>query len=531
MTKSAIQPRVYTSLYAFTLLLGMAFIWVAPHPPLTDLPQHAAQVALLKDIFFGQSQWRMLFDINWFTPYLLSYALATLLALWMPVVMAFQILLSLGYLAFVCMCIKLRLHFKVDSRLDWLFILPFFGFAYQWGFVSFILSAPIALWFILFADRYAQQPSHSAAIKLFFVGFLLLESHGLMFLFAVGIGGLLLITHSKNVRLFIHSLAPYLALGLMFIAIFLINLHLNSTLGLTEYTLNPQHQNVHWWDFIPKFTSELMPRLSQSLLYTFVPNEQGFNSMLHLPALIVLLTSPWLLGLRITQNHLASKLVFITTLGIFVFVPDYILGTAYVYQRFAIFIIPSYAFLFTQNTSHTHHSGKPNSIHHIVMILLPLTCWTVLGFNTYNAFNFRQESKSIDDVIAKLAPNQKALALVFDYDSVANNHSNAYSNYASWYQAEKHGLVDFNFAYFAPMVVRFKPDHLSAIPDELNPYEFDWIDHKGTDYRLFFVRSPANGKTPEDLFKNAPCRPLRIAQAERWSIYENQGCKQTTDGR
>lgn len=43
------------------------------------------------------------------------------------------------------------------------------------------------------------------------------------------------------------------------------------------------------------------------------------------------------------------------------------------------------------------------------------------------------------------------------------------------------------------MVVRYKPDHLPVIPDELNPYDFDWIKHRGSDYRYFFVRNSAEG--------------------------------------
>jgi hypothetical protein len=516
--------KLNTYLYALSLVLGIVLIWIAPHSPLTDLPQHAAQVALLKDILLGQSKWHTFFNINMFTPYLASYSLATILALFMPVTVAFQLLLTAGYLAFVGMCIKLRQYFEVDSRLDWLFVLPFFGFAYQWGFVSFVLSAPIGLWFILLANRHAQQTNPWHAIKLFFVGFLLLESHGLMFLFAFGVGGLLLVIYSKSIKCFIRGLAPYLILALTFTVIFFINLHLNSKLGLNEYTLKSSNQNAEWWNFISKTANQLVPRLDQGLRYTLVSNESGFSLMMHLPVLILLLASPWLLGLRIHLDRLCPKLIFIATLGVFVFIPDYILGTAYVYQRFALFVIPGYAFLFAANTSHKRNSYNPGLISKVVMLLLPLACWAILGLNIYNANNFRHESEAIDTIIAKLEPNQKALALIFDYDSDANNHSNAYSNYASWYQAEKHGLVDFNFAYFAPMVVRYKPDHLSAIPDELNPYDFDWIKHRGSDYRYFFVRNPAQGEVSADLFKHAPCKPVVFAKKDRWTVYEYKGC-------
>jgi hypothetical protein len=524
------QTKLHLSLFTFTLIWGVTLFWIAPHPPLTDLPQHAAQVTLLKDILLGQSQWATLFDINFFTPYLASYALAAALSLCMPVVMAFKILLSLGYLAFVLICVKLRQHFEADSRLDWLFILPFFGFAYQWGFISFILSAPIGLWFILLASHHAKNQTNWSGIKLFSAGFLLLESHGLMFLFAMGIGGLFLIIHGKSIKSFIASMLPYLVLAMVFTIIFFINLHLNSKLGLTEYTLKPDSQDSWWWELILKIPNELLSRLNQGLLYTLVQNKEGFIPVIHLPVIVILLAAPWLLGLRIGLKNISATIIFVATLCVFLFIPDYIFGTAYVYQRFSLFLIPGYAFLFTQNMGNTVAGNKTTLIEKTVMTLLPLACWVMLTFSSINAFNFHQESKALDETIARLEPNQKALALIFDYYSDASNHTNAYSNYVSWYQAEKHGLVDFNFAYFAPMVVRYKPEHLSSIPDELNPYDFDWVKHRGNDYHYFFVRSPAPNEIQVDvfkqidLFKRAPCKPKIIASERRWTVYENRGC-------
>lgn len=81
------------------------------------------------------------------------------------------------------------------------------------------------------------------------------------------------------------------------------------------------------------------------------------------------------------------------------------------------------------------------------------------------------------------------------------------------------------------MVVRYKPDHLSAIPDELNPYDFDWIKHRGRDYRYFFVRKPVQGEVEADLFKHAPCKPTVFAKENRWTIYEYKGCDQSIIAR
>ena len=71
-------------LFLLTSAWGMLIFWLAPHPPMIDLPEHAAQVALLRDLLLGQSPWGDLFRINLFTPYLLGYALALPLSFLMP---------------------------------------------------------------------------------------------------------------------------------------------------------------------------------------------------------------------------------------------------------------------------------------------------------------------------------------------------------------------------------------------------------------------------------------------------------------
>lgn len=145
-------------LFLLTLAWAVSIIWIAPKPPMTDLPQHAGQVALLHDMAIGNSPWIDLFRTNLFTPYLLGYGLALALAFWLPLGVALKLTLSLAYLGFVWALVGLRRHFGGDSRLDWLFLLPFFGPAYAWGFLTFLAAALVAIFLILVSDRYAKKP-------------------------------------------------------------------------------------------------------------------------------------------------------------------------------------------------------------------------------------------------------------------------------------------------------------------------------------------------------------------------------------
>ena len=88
--------RLLRFLFMFTALCGALIFWLARHPPMIDLPQHAAQVTLLRDMLLGQSPWADLFRINPFTPYIIGYGLALPLSLIMPIAAAMKLLLSLS---------------------------------------------------------------------------------------------------------------------------------------------------------------------------------------------------------------------------------------------------------------------------------------------------------------------------------------------------------------------------------------------------------------------------------------------------
>lgn len=76
--------------------------------------------------------------------------------------------------------------------------------------------------------------------------------------------------------------------------------------------------------------------------------------------------------------------------------------------------------------------------------------WMVLGIQSYKTWRFGQESKDSEPVLAAMQPGQRALSLPFAAKSQAAGNPFAYMHYAAWYQSEKHGLVDFNFAWSPP---------------------------------------------------------------------------------
>ena len=136
--------------------LGVAVIWAPARPPMVDLPQHAAQIGLLRDLALGRSPWAHELRINLFTPYLIGYGLALPLALVMPVVAAIKVVLTLAFAAFVALCLAIRRELSASAKLDAYFFVSFFGFAYSWGLYTFLVAAPVGLAFIWLSIRYAR---------------------------------------------------------------------------------------------------------------------------------------------------------------------------------------------------------------------------------------------------------------------------------------------------------------------------------------------------------------------------------------
>src|SRR5205085_6190864 len=52
---------------------AVAAMWLAPHLPQIDLPQHAGQTALLREFALGRTPWPGELRVNLLTPYLIVY--------------------------------------------------------------------------------------------------------------------------------------------------------------------------------------------------------------------------------------------------------------------------------------------------------------------------------------------------------------------------------------------------------------------------------------------------------------------------
>jgi hypothetical protein len=482
--------------FAITVVCAASLFWLAPRPPMTDLPQHVAQVALWRDLLLGQSPWADLFRINLLTPYLVGYGLALALSFVVSALTAVKIVLTAAFLAFVVSCVQLIRAFGADRRLDWLVIPGFFGFAFEWGFYSFLVAAPVAIQFILMAHRQALENTLGRAAGLTLLGILLLFSHGLMFLFAGLVGGLLLLASTRSVWSFARAAVPYAVLAVCCAAFFVASRNLESPAGITAPV---------WGDFLERLP--ILPKIIQS-----------FSSATAVPLTMLMVIIPLRLGLVFSWTG-ATPLMVVSI--ILLCAPHSAVSTDYMFQRFAIFVLPFLALALRQ-------PAQPSNGPHIrsAVAALMLACWCSIGIHAQRGIAFAAENEDFERVLAAAEPGRRAAAVVVDLGSLAAGNPALAKYQPSWYQVDKQGLVEFNFAYFHPQVVRYKPDRVPSGSNGLTPDNspFDWSLPQQRHFDYYFVRQ--RGATlPWQFTKDPACDVRLVAASGPWSLFERGACK------
>src|SRR5262249_12558452 len=126
-------------------LLATIPVWIPTFPPMTDLPQHGAQIALLREMLQPGFAFASYFSLNWFTPYLFGYLLVYVLVPIPGMVAACKLVISLALMALPLSTALVMTETGTDRRWALLAIPAMYGFSYQWGFLNFLVAAPIGL--------------------------------------------------------------------------------------------------------------------------------------------------------------------------------------------------------------------------------------------------------------------------------------------------------------------------------------------------------------------------------------------------
>ena len=465
-------------------------LWSVEYLPMADLPQHAAQISIWtrwSDPEFGYQQ---IYTQNWFTPYLLGYLFAFVLTPFMSVKAALTTIITAAVLG-----VPLATRFvirEVGGNRWWVFaVFPsVFGFAFDWGFLNFLVGVPLALLLLTVALRYAENPTRRSGVLLTagFAG--LFFVHVLLFIYVALILGLTILLKREDWKPGLLSLTPVLALvPLVLLWLYMIR----STEPLT-------HRAMLWE--LPLLT----PRLVR--LFSEVAGENPAVWTLFAGAFAFVL--PLFLGARPSRTP-ARWIPFGTTVTIFLLVPHEFLGTAFLYSRYAVFAIPTWLYAMEPKDD-----DAPGSIRLVLGPALAVTCtvMTILQF-----WSYEPEVLGLKQVIAQMPENARVLSIPVHPHS-RHIRTPAFLHTPSWYQAEKGGVVDLSFAINFPTLFRYRPEAEPKIPRMFvwDTAMLKWDEHGAATYDYFVVRE--FGREPSSMLRNIDAPVTLVGRSGPWQLFQ-----------
>jgi hypothetical protein len=494
-TLSSQLARTFTPdnqrLFLVAVALSVAPLWFGSMLPLVDIPQHAAQIAALHEMWEGNRTFTQLFDINWFTPYLLGYVLLYALALVVPIDVATQILVTLAVASIPLLTGRLLRVAGADERWKWLAIPASFSFCFYWGFLSFMVAFPFALLFLLNAIRFAHAPSlrNGAFMALFAVFLFFCHIVALAFTSVVALGYVLASSPRSLKSIFVRVLPFAAPLPLM----------------LVWFVITYETEQVA--REAPILYGPLLNRFIMLLMQP--AGREAFS-----PAIGVLVSGtiallPPLAG-STASRRAARWFPFILGLLLFFSIPAYALNTGFLYERLGLFLVPLWLLAWDPPT------GATRRLEWLGMLVVVFWMFTTVA----RFAMFARETESFRVVTGAIEPGRRVAAMVFDSSSPLFA-TPVYMHFPAWYQATRRGIVDFNFADFFPQPVRYRADAGARINERLawNPTEFDWSAHGGARYDYFLVK--ANFDISRAVFKEHRDSVQLVGRSGWWWLYRN----------
>jgi|GEM_PF-981301 len=502
-------------------LLALLPLWWPAFPPMADLPQHAAQVALFRDLWSGSSPWEGLLAIKWFTPYILGYVLTIGLAEVVGVVVACKLIVSVAMLLSLWVTRHLLKTNRSEQALAWLCLFGMYGFVYQWGMISFMLAIPAGLLCTRVLVWHEEAPGIRRGLFLsaYFVG--LFFCHALVLAFCCVVAAIFWLSVLPLRGGVSHLLAwvwvrLWPLLGVMALAF----LWLSRSSGHASVSV-PVGWDLGWWQTTEAYYGSANWAFAHSAGWGRVsglfPRALGIRSELMANLVgMLLLAVPFLLGHRITcqRQRLAPFAALVLCL---LLVPSFVFGTAFVFQRYAIFFLPLYVLLFAPRQS----SGWSRARHQLVGGLMVAAALVWVALFGARAVAFDREAEAFRQVIDQAPPHSRVLSLVFspdDEDSIAPT----LLHFPTWLSATRDSLVDAGFTGTHIQLVVYRPGLLpraSVVEHfEWRADGFNWQRHQGDRYDHFVVRSRAD--VSRLLFHGAPCAPQLVAARQGWWLYE-----------
>lgn len=433
-------------------------VLIPAYPPMADLPQHVAAVMVLDLVHFGDYAYGHMFEFNWDRPYWLAYFLVWLFSQVVDYVLAAKLVVALAIVALVLSLIYMRREFNAPASLDWLFLAVPFGFAYDWGFLSFLIALPLCPLFVVCYRRFLENRTGWKMVLAWI--FLLYFAHLLALAFCCLVGASMALRGEPSLKRVVGRVLPLLA---------------SIPLGVGWFLANIETRNID---------KQTVWGIGWDRLYGFLPEffylEAGIVNLL-LAAFVLGL--PFLLGARPKW----STATIVPPLFFFLFMmftPSLLADNLGTNERFQVLGV-MFLVLMLEDAEIVPPKLSPQLLS--LLTLLPVLVGAgMLARKAQQAYAFHLETSEFRHMLNLMEPGKRALGLM-DRTGSAFSRKPVYMHMPVWYQVEKQGLVDFNFAEWPSLAVyyreQFRNPHLPMFPREL-----DWDLNRLDNYDYIVVR-------------------------------------------
>ncbi len=487
-------------LYVVLLIVVGVILW-AEYLPLVDLPQHAGQVTALDSLIKNQgASWAEDVVVNLDTPYLLGYSLILLLYQFVSINVAINIIVAFSLVLFIYAANQLRKSYSAPSIVNWIAIPSFLGFAYEWGFVTFILATPIGMLFYLLNKSWVDSKKAKYLLYIACVGILLYFSHILVFAFFCYFSYFYFLLSSifqKNGDE--YSLRfPNAKHFFIFTSLYLFFAGLLLRYVSKEDILIKSYGAIDGYPTDVITFSGFLQKTNELLTFPWISNivNPVINSWYLLGIGVLLLILPAFMGYKPRKSFRYYFPVGAFLLMWFM-LPDRAFNTSFIYQRYASLFLILYYLIWVKSehafVKQDEKRGWRVSKVFFVGLIILLVGKTV--FNTIS-FNLDQDTKDYNAITTNVKSGSK-IAYFPDIDQRTSRKTLSSLNYIYfpvWYQAKNNGWTDFNFAWFLPQIVRFKMDRVPEVTARVYPFAPEnIINLKGCasyDYLLLKTTTP-----------------------------------------
>jgi len=478
-------------LFVVSALLVLVPFFVVTFSPITDLPQHLAQIRLLGEALADPGS---PYRIQWWTPYSLSYALLALCRTVAPPVWAGRLAVALIALLWVVTAHALAVRRGRSPLAAVLASLFVFCNVVYWGFLSFAMGWPLFAAWMLVTGREIRRPGQ--LLLLAAMGLLLYACHALWLLAAVAWTGVVILVDVAGGALRrgeFHQLllrACSLAPAVLALAIWTPAFHASDMEAPAVWQTNPLTRLTPGW-LVAAMLGGLRGKFEWLLLGVVVA-WVAVGVAQHLGRLREAVDSRLLLG--------AALLCLFALL-----LPDSYMTTIRLPQRW----MPSAAVLLLL--------GVPAPRLHPTLLRI-----AVVGFAcvfvaktalTWVAFE-RDELAGLAVALERLPPNPRVLGLDYEQQSALVRNRPFLQTFA-WAQVLRGGTLNFSFASYVTSPVVFRSDR----PPPWTPQLY-WYPGRlrSTDLEHFdYVIVNGTPDVHEEVVAAGPLAP--VTTTGRWRLY------------